>query len=424
MTPEGIIRTLGRVADRLRRPTDTQLADRFIERGIRTIVSVPCSITATVDAYWDELNRAGLVRLIKTTHEHNLVGIASGIYFGSGEIPLLHMQNSGLPNATDGLISFARVYKVPILGMVTWRGSSKEDDSEPHQAIGAVTNALTRVIVGKEGGFGSRGGRGILREVDKAIDRVIQQGEISLLRLSPDAFTKTHPLVLPETETVFPAKLNDLYEEIKRARGSFMEGVFGLRPILRKEALDEIVAQHRQAAILFSNGFTSREAQATADRLGNFYNTGYMGGTLAIGWGMALSNPQIEVVVVDGEQNAQMSNMKDHLVIDYPDNLHWYILDNGVGASVGVSRSLPLAPWYYGLARVIRTVPDRPGEFKAPRVKATGSYFDSLGAQVMAERIGPLPTHAARFRNWVNQQSQPALTIDIPHSVDGLTHSG
>jgi hypothetical protein len=64
--------------------------------------------------------------------------------------------------------------------------------------------------------------------------------------------------------------------------------------VARKDAVDHIVERHPNAAIVFSNGFTARDAQAHADRLGNFYNVGYMGGSLAIGWGIAISNPQIE----------------------------------------------------------------------------------------------------------------------------------
>jgi hypothetical protein len=47
-----------------------------------------------------------------------------------------------------------------------------------------------------------------------------------------------------------------------------------------------------------------------------------MGGTLAIGWAMARSNRTVPVVVVDGDQNAQMSNMVNNLAEDYPPNLN------------------------------------------------------------------------------------------------------
>jgi thiamine pyrophosphate-dependent acetolactate synthase large subunit-like protein len=154
----------------------------------------------------------------------------------------------------------------------------------------------------------------------------------------------------------------------------------------REEAIRTIAARHPNAALLFCNGFTSRAARATVDHERAFYNIGYMGGTLAIGWGLAMSRPDVDVVVIDGDQNALMSAMKDQLAADYPPNLHWYILDNGIGASVGTSESLPLGAMYDDLARIVRTKPDEPGSFVFPRVAAT-------------EPNAALSTLALRFRS-------------------------
>jgi len=79
---------------------------------------------------------------------------------------------------------------------------------------------------------------------------------------------------------------------------------------------------------------------------------------------------------------------QDHLAGDYPSNLHWYVLNNGIGASVGTSESLPLGAQYDDLARVIETRPDEPGTFAHPRVRA-------LRADL------PLSTLAGRFRAWL-----------------------
>ena len=164
-----------------------------------------------------------------------------------------------------------------------------------------------------------------------------------------------------------------------------------------------IRAAHPGAAVLFSNGFTSRAAQACADRASDFFNVGYMGGTLAIGWALARCRPDLEVVVVDGDQNALMSAMKDHLLIDDPANLHWYVLNNGVGASVGGPTSLPLSPLYHCLARVVPTRPDHL-PFAHPRVGLGESRSPSAS-------LAPL---ARRFRAWIAEQSQDPFT-DCDH---------
>lgn len=391
--------------DRIIRPTDRQIVNRFSERGINTVVSVPCSITATIDAEWQDMDAKGQMRLIRAVSENALVGISSGAWLGNGELALVHMQNSGFTNSADGLVSFAAVYGIPVLELVTWRGSDNSDDSEPHQAIGGKTRGITKEIAGSKNIFGDRLGRGILRAIDKAVDHA-EAGGVSVIRLSPHAFKKTYPMSTPNINGESADEYEDRYEKIKAEKGSLRREVIQRPRIARAEAMQEIVRSHPHAAIIFSNGYNAREAQANADRVGNFYNAGYMGGASAIALGLAIVNPYIEVVWVDGDQNAEMSWVKDNLAADYPGNLFGYILDNGIGASVGVSRSIPLAPWYYDLARVIRTIPDGlPGEFKPQRVGAHGKYFEIAQAKLLAQEIGPLPAHTIRFRHWINQQT-------------------
>ena len=129
-----------------------------------------------------------------------------------------------------------------------------------------------------------------------------------------------------------------------------------------------------------------------------------MGGSLALGWGMAKSNPDMNFVVIDGDQNAMMGKMHEILAQDYPDNLQWVIVDNRFGTSVGVAKSPQLPQWYYDLAWVIDTIPEEPGTFPYPRVGKRGSYFDDDIAY-MESKLGPLPYHAERFKDWLLQKT-------------------
>ena len=386
-------------------PSDTDLATCILGSGIETIITVPCSITAGLHSQLSHLDRDGRLEVLTTTHEANLVGLAAGVWFGTGRPALIHLQNSGLPNMGDGIVSFAhpRIFGIPLAALVTYRGASESEESEPHLAIGARTDGLVDLIFGPETLIaGDRRGEQPLLEAFEQVLGHAMAGGLAALKLSPHAFQASPveevspaPTALADPAGVIEA-LWRRQEEGWRAEGPGDRSGGGLTPVTipdRDGAIAAIRAAHPGAAVLFSNGFTSRAAQAGGDRSSDFFNVGYMGGTLAIGWALARCRPDLEVVVVDGDQNAQMSAMKDHLLLEYPANLHWYVLNNGVGASVGGPTSLPLSPLYRALARAVATRADD-GPFPHPRV--------GLGeGQGPSASLAPL---AERFRRWIAEQ--------------------
>ena len=56
--------------------------------------------------------------------EGSAVGIGIGYYLATKKIPCIYMQNSGLGNAINPLISIAhkKVYSIPLLLLIGWRG--------------------------------------------------------------------------------------------------------------------------------------------------------------------------------------------------------------------------------------------------------------------------------------------------------------
>lgn len=365
-----------------------ELLDTLHRAGFKDLFWVPCSVTAHLESVASKDPR---FRFVPTTHEGNLPALAAGAWFATGRPALVHMQNSGLTNAGDGFISFLspEVYGIPALALVTWRGWSAADDSEPHLAIGNRTEALAEAVFGTHTCVaGRRDGRQFRAAMYDAVGEA-SRGGLAALLLSPEALTDDVPG--PVTLRASPDGSSVRTPSAPPASGR----------ISRDEALQQVTARHPGAAMLFGNGYTARAAQAVVDRPGNFYNVGYMGGTLAMGWALARRRPELEVVVVDGDQNAQMSTFKDALSADHPQNLHWYVLDNGIGASVGTARSLPLSPQIRAHATVIPTEPDRPGSFRYPRVRAGGA---AVAAVPSAQRTESLNDLARGFRLWIQQQ--------------------
>jgi len=85
--------------------SDVELLQEYLRLGIRDILSVPCSITDTWQWLAAQASLAGSLRLTMSNHEGNLPGMAAGVFFGTGQPALVHMQNSGLFNAGDGFLT-------------------------------------------------------------------------------------------------------------------------------------------------------------------------------------------------------------------------------------------------------------------------------------------------------------------------------
>ena len=61
---------------------------------------------------------------VMAANEGNAVAIAAGHYMATGNIPVVYMQNSGIGNATNPLLSLTHdcVYGIPMILVIGWRG--------------------------------------------------------------------------------------------------------------------------------------------------------------------------------------------------------------------------------------------------------------------------------------------------------------
>ena len=380
--------------------TADELLAILLSSDVGAYITVPCTITSDLHALVHRKAGGGDLQMLTTIHEANLIGMAAGIWFASGRPAVIHLQNSGLGHLADSYISFAspEMFAIPMAAIITFRGATSEDASEPHQAIGRRTDALIRDIFSPGTVIqGDRLGRQDARVGLRAVLQAALAGGQGVLKLPAAA--------LQAGGADAPLQTKAFASDSSRQPSSTPRSAETQRPLRfrercswnRDEAILAIMDEHPHAALLFSNGYTARAAQALADGERNFYNIGYMGGTLAIGWALARERPDLDVVVVDGDQNAEMSCMKDHLANDYPQNLYWYILNNRVGASVGGAVSLPLANHYAHLACIINTEANATASFNHPRVHPA-SHTPG----------GNLAELSARFRAWLAAQQPSA----------------
>jgi sulfopyruvate decarboxylase TPP-binding subunit len=380
-------------------PKDVEVIDFIRASGIDTFCLVADSVFATMDQYITDLASEKKINRWIVPSERSIPAVAVGRWLATGQLTAMSMQNSGFSNAMDYLRTVMLAHRIPGFVLSSWRGfDSVLDESEPHIIVGNLTEIDTRTTVGDAHVFGNRDGSDLMSHLQLAL-RDAQSGNVACLRVSPQGFSKTYSLKHVSDHQIPHIDLLK-YKQISAFKGSPFERVMQQALISREEALhrihDEMKALH--PFYIIGNGFNPRAMQALRITGDTFENAGGMGSSLAIAWGAAKSNPNQVFVAVEGDQNALMNEMEKVLCSDYPENLYWYILNNGTGESVGPAMSLPLSPWHYDLARVINTSNIEPNTFQYARINASGLKFEKAGAKELAAEIGNLPAQAQLAR--------------------------
>jgi phosphonopyruvate decarboxylase len=291
--------------------------ERFLEtlkdNGITFFAGVP-------DSLLKELCKCVTATVPSTHHviaanEGAAVALATGYHLGTGNYGCVYLQNSGLGNIVNPLTSIAdaEVYGVPMLLIIGWRGEPGVKDEPQHVKQGRVTPALLDAL-----------------EVPYI---VVEQ--------STDAAGVIGQAVAMMKERNQPVALlvrKDAFESFAGKGETLPSG----GPLSREEAI-EIVAEAISAdsVIVATTGFTSRELYEYRVRKGetapkDFLTVGGMGHTASIAMGIAIAQPDRQVVCLDGDGSVLM-HMGAMPVIGKaaPKNLVHIVLNNGVHDSVG-----------------------------------------------------------------------------------------
>lgn len=249
-------------------------------------------------------------------NEGNAVGIASGYYFASKEIPLVYMQNSGMGNTVNPLASLAdkNVYAVPMLLLIGWRGQGDTEPNHPqHKLQGEITPGLLDLL----------------------------HIQYSILTDDIDQFTKTiteavdyckktrkpYGLIAPKGVMADPNKPNN------------KDAVY---PMSREEAIETVLNNLPDDTIyLATTGRATRELfflreKRRESKKYDFLNVGSMGHVSSVALGIALQRPDRKVVVFDGDSAAIMHMGALTMVskVSAPNMIH-IVLNNGAHESVG-----------------------------------------------------------------------------------------
>jgi phosphonopyruvate decarboxylase len=120
--------------------------DEFVgllkEKNIDFLTGVPDSLLKDFCAYATD-NMPESNHII-AANEGAAISLAAGYHMATGRIPVVYMQNSGFGNCVNPLLSLAdpRIYSIPMLVVVGWRGEPGKKDEPQHRVQGQVMSSM------------------------------------------------------------------------------------------------------------------------------------------------------------------------------------------------------------------------------------------------------------------------------------------
>eukprot|EP01006_Ploeotia_vitrea_P049452 TRINITY_DN67340_c5_g1_i1.p1 TRINITY_DN67340_c5_g1~~TRINITY_DN67340_c5_g1_i1.p1 ORF type:complete len:395 (+),score=66.52 TRINITY_DN67340_c5_g1_i1:24-1187(+) len=251
----------------------------FADHDISFFTGVPDSLLADFLAYVTDTVPSN--NHIIAANEGASIGIAAGYHLATGKVGCVYMQNSGFGNALNPLLSLAdpKVYEIPMLLLVGWRGEPGIKDEPQHSSQGAVQESLLQSM-------------GVPYEILPSN----LEGARSALQNAAEHFKANNsPYVLLIRKATFSP-----YTLKNKQTNSHL-------PLSREEAIKIMLnTMNTQDIVVSTTGYTSREvfehrAATGGNHEQDFLTVGCMGHSSAIAMGIALQKPDRNVICFDGD---------------------------------------------------------------------------------------------------------------------------
>lgn len=247
-------------------------------------------------------------------NEGNCTALAAGYHLATGKVPVVYMQNSGEGNIINPVASLLndKVYAIPVVFIVGWRGEPGVHDEPQHIYQGEVTLKLLEdmgiaaFVIGKET---------TEEELSAKMEEfrtILESGKDVAFVVRKGALTDA-----PKVE----------YKNDNR--------------MVREEIIRHIVKAAGEDPIVSTTGKASRELFETRVANGqshkyDFLTVGSMGHSSSIALGVAINKPDQRIWCVDGD-GAVLMHMGSMAVIgaNKPENLVHVVINNGAHETVG-----------------------------------------------------------------------------------------
>jgi len=248
---------------------------------------------------------------IISTNEGSAIATGMGYYLASNKIPLIYMQNSGLGNIVNPYTSLLhrKIYDIPFLLLVGWRGEPGVNDEPQHVFQGEITSKLLDLL-----------------EINYTI--LDKNSEIqSISKTIQESIAKKKPLALIVKNNTF----KDDSRSFNKSR----------KPLKRSFALKRLINKFEDNSLFISTtGKLSRELYEIRIENGqnndDFYVVGGMGHASAIATGILHKIQHRKIICLDGDGSILMHT--GHLSImakkNYENFIH-VVFNNSAHESVG-----------------------------------------------------------------------------------------
>lgn len=251
---------------------------------------------------------------IIAANEGNCTAIAAGYHLATGKVPVVYLQNSGEGNIINPVASLMndKVYGIPCIFVVGWRGEPGVHDEPQHAFQGEVTVKL-------------------LEDMD--IDSFIIGKETTDIEVEA-AMNAFNSLLAKGKQVAFVVRKGALqYDNAPKYANN--------NKMIREDIIRHIVNVTGDDQIISTTGKTSRELfelrVANNQTHGHdFLTVGSMGHSSSIALGVAMQKPDKKIWIIDGDGAMLMHMGSMALIGSYaPSNVVHIVINNCSHESVG-----------------------------------------------------------------------------------------
>ncbi|MCH5255815.1 MAG: phosphonopyruvate decarboxylase [Lachnospiraceae bacterium] len=251
---------------------------------------------------------------IIAANEGNCAALAAGYHLATGKVPVVYMQNSGEGNIINPAASLLndKVYAIPVIYIIGWRGEPGVHDEPQHIYQGEVTIKLLEDMDIKSFVIEKDTTEDELRKVMEDFKVLLAQG-------------KNVAFVVKKGALSYDGKVEYKNEYT----------------MIREEIIQHIVRISGEDPIISTTGKASRELFETREANGqghkyDFLTVGSMGHASSIALGVAINKPQKKVWCLDGDGAALMHMGAMALVgTNAPENMIHIVINNSAHETVG-----------------------------------------------------------------------------------------